>query len=132
MGAVCRFDSGIEIANVRVGGAKLWQAFFQHNVTLELVKFFEHLRFRKNQAMPRVGLAHTLFCVAMTDARAGTDTIEADFMTSPILSEHTSLCFSGGGELVVIRLKKGSLCVANQKNASHASPEKLCVSNKRA
>jgi hypothetical protein len=60
----------------------------------------------------------------MPDARPGRNAIERDFVPSPILSEDAGLGFASGRELVVIRLKKRGLSVANQKNASHASPEK--------
>jgi hypothetical protein len=60
----------------------------------------------------------------MPDAWPGANAIEDDFVASPIFSEDSCLSFSRSGELVVIWLKERSLCVANQKNASHASPEK--------
>jgi hypothetical protein len=63
----------------------------------------------------------------MADARSGANAIEDDLSASPILSQHMGLSFANGGELVVILLEKRSLCVANQKNASHASPKKTAT-----
>jgi hypothetical protein len=60
----------------------------------------------------------------MPSAGAGANAIEDDFVTSPILSKYARLSFAGGGELVIVWLKERSLCVPNQKNASHASPRK--------
>ena len=130
-GTVCSLNSGFEIADMGISLDKVREAFFQHNVALKFVKFVEHDRFRKIQAIFRISLAHTFFGVAMAETRASANAIECDFVASPILSQNTRLGFADGGKLVVVRLKERSLCVANQKNASHASPEKTASLNRK-
>src|SRR5208282_3754043 len=107
------------------------KTFFQHDVTLKFIKFVEHAGRWKIQAVSFIDLAHASFRVAMSQPRARANSVERHFVPSPIFTEDASLRFAGGGQLVVVRLKEGSLCVTNQKNASHASPEELFVSSKR-
>jgi hypothetical protein len=120
-------DGDLEFADLRAGLDKVREAFFQHDVPLKFIEFVVCHGTRKIQTVLGIAVAHAFFCFAMADTRPGAHTIENDFVTSPILSQHARLGFAGSRELVVIRLKKGSLCVANQKNASHASPEELRV-----
>jgi len=115
----------LEFANVCVSLAEVRKAFFEYDVTLKLVEFVEDDRLREIQAMPRISLAHRVLCVAMTAARASADAIEGNLVASPVFSQHACLRCASRRKFVVVRLKKRSLCVANQKNASHASPEKL-------
>ncbi len=103
--------------------AELGETFFQYYVTLKFIEFVEYLGTRKIQTVIRVDFAHSFFCAAMANARPRANTVEFDFVASPILSQYARLSFAGWRELVVIRLKKRSLCVANQKNASHLPPE---------
>jgi hypothetical protein len=116
-----------EIPDVGVCLSKPRKTFFQYDVALEFVEFVEHDRFRKMKTDSRVDFAHRFFCVAMADAWPGANAIENDLAASPIFSEYMGLSLASGGEFVVIRLEKRSLCVANQKNASHASPKKTAT-----
>jgi hypothetical protein len=120
---ICIFHGGIEIADMGVGLAEMGKTFFQHHVTLKFVEFVEYDRTWRIQTAISIDLADGFFGVAMPPAGAGANAIKDDFVTSPIFSKYARLGFADGGELVIVWLKKRSLCVANQKNASHLSPK---------
>src|SRR5579863_2011084 len=123
--AVGGSHGGIEFTNVGIRVDQMGEAFFEHDVTLKLIKFRKHDGLGKTLAVVSVSCADSFFRVAMADAWAGAYAVESNFVASPVFAQNTRLGFARGRKFVVVWLKKRSLCVANQKNASHASPEKL-------
>src|ERR1700692_1946124 len=112
----------MQFANLAVALDQPRQPLLHNRFGLIFIELWALHRLGKRDACIAIDGGHNLCSLLVPDTRPRADAIEKYFLSRPVLPQSAGLCFPDRGKLVVILLEKGSLCMPNQKNAAHASP----------